>query len=92
MWLQCKSDDDDILLPKLLSVKQRSQPMEEHRHNKLLDQVREDIRQELLGPRELKTTMVDTHVLNRGCLAVRSPLDSALPGIDLGADSHRTMS
>jgi hypothetical protein len=36
-----------------------------------------DIRtvQEFLGHRDVKTTMIDTHVLNRGGLAVRSPLD-----------------
>ena len=36
-----------------------------------------DIRtvQELLGHKDVKTTMIDTHVLNRGPKAVRSPLD-----------------
>ncbi len=32
--------------------------------------------QELLGHRSVSTTMIYTHVLNRGGLGVRSPLDS----------------
>lgn len=31
--------------------------------------------QELLGHKDVKTTMIYTHVLNRGLKAVRSPLD-----------------
>lgn len=43
-----------------------------------------DIRtiQELLSHKDVNTTMIYTHVLNRGGLAVNSPLDSALHGLD----------
>ena len=40
---------------------------------------RRDTGQELLGHASVETTMIYTHVLNRGGHGVRSPLDALLP-------------
>ena len=45
-----------------------------------------DIRtvQELMGHNDVKTTMIYTHVLERGGSAVRSPMDKLSTGLSLG--------
>ncbi len=47
-----------------------------------------DIRtvQELLGHKDVRSTMIYTHVLNRGGRAVKSPLDSGSPGREQGSE------
>jgi len=43
----------------------------------------------LLGPKDVSTTMIYTHVLNRGPGAVRSPADRLLPGSDESRSTGR---
>lgn len=51
-----------------------------------------DIRtiQELLGHKDASSTMIDTHVLNKGCRRVRSPMDDLYVGMAPGPKAlHR---